>query len=72
MTETGSDERFASYADIGAIGRGYRHERLRTLLEEWRLRNYPPEDDPGEDHPDPDQAPPADQEHPEYDPTPPQ
>jgi hypothetical protein len=69
MTEPGSDERFAELADIGALGRGQRAQRWRSLLEEWRVRLMAPADDPGSDYPDPDQTPAGDP--PEYDPTPP-
>lgn len=70
MTEMGSDERFAMVGDISDLGRGPRAERARGLLEEWRLQWVSADDDPGVDHPDPDQAPPPSEPHPEFDPLP--
>lgn len=73
-TEPGSDARFAELADTSEIGHRARLERVRALLEEWRVRSLTlpaVDDEPGEDHPDPDEPPPADEPHPEFDPTPP-
>lgn len=71
-TEPGSDELFAELADTSAIGTGARWERLRALVEEWRLRAIRPSDEePGVDYPDVDEAPPADERHAEFDPLPP-
>lgn len=71
MTEKGSDEQLLSAADVGAINRGYRLERFRHMLEEWRVRAMSADvDEPGESHPDPDETPEGDP--PEYDPLPPE
>ena len=70
-TETGSDARLREVADMGAINRGYRLERFRHMLEEWRVRQTAPaSDEPGQGHPDPDETPPGDP--PDYDPLPPE
>lgn len=70
MTELGSDERFALVGDSSRLGLGVRAARARALLEEWRVRATSPREDPGADHPDPDQAPPTGELHPEFDPLP--
>jgi hypothetical protein len=74
MTEKGSDHLFAELDDVSEIGRRARLEQVRLRVEEWRLRTVPlpaVDDEPGDDHPDPDEAPPAGEPHPEFDPTPP-
>lgn len=70
-TEPGSDDLFATIADVSEIDRRARRERLRSLLEDARLQATSPADDPGVDHPDPDRAPLASEPHPEFDPLPP-
>lgn len=70
-TDPGSDDMFAELADTSAINHGYRLERLRLLLEEWRVRTQPfpaVDDEPGEDHLEPDETPAGDP--PEFDPLP--
>lgn len=70
-TELGSDDMFAELADTSAINHGHRLERLRLLLEEWRVRTQPlpiVDDEPGRDHPEPDDTPAGDP--PEFDPLP--
>lgn len=71
-TEPGSDQLFTDYGDVGAINRSARSARLRSLVEEWRVRQQPTVDDPGEQRPDVDETPPLDEPHPEFDPTPPE
>lgn len=70
MIEQGSDAQFKQLDDVAAIGRDTRAAMRRGLLEEWRIRMYPPQapDEPGQDHPDPDETPAGDP--PEFDPTP--
>ena len=70
--EDGSDEMLARIGDMSALDRVYRAERRRHDREEQALRRIgPATDEPGRDYPDPDEAPPMDQAHPEFDPTPP-
>jgi hypothetical protein len=72
MTEIGSDEQFAEVADVSAINSALRAEWWARLAEEWRSTTaHEAEDEPGEDFPDPDEAPPGDEDHPEFDPLPP-
>lgn len=71
-TEPGSDELFATIADTSEIGRRARRERAARALEEWHVCRQPTTgDEPGADYPDRDEAPPADEPHPEFDPLPP-
>lgn len=69
-TEPGSDAQFAALADTSAIGRAHRAERWRAFFEEVRTRLTAVADDPGVDYPDPDEAPPDDEPHDEYNPLP--
>lgn len=71
MSEKGSDEMLAELADFGSVDAGVRAELERVSAEEQRVAAVPVDDDPGRDHPDPDEGPPPHQEHPEFDPVPP-
>jgi hypothetical protein len=70
--EPGSDELLAQLADPDAIDEPVLEQQQRLTAEEQRVQAQPPADDePGHQHPDPDQTPPADG-MPEYDPLPPE
>lgn len=72
MTEPGSDALLAQSADLGAVRRDVRASIVRHAIEEWRVAHSPlSQDEPGEQHPDPDEPPPDGEPHDEYDPTPP-
>lgn len=70
MTEPGSDLRLAAIADPEQIEDLVRAEHERTHAEEARLTGAR-EEDPGRDYPDPDETPPMDEAHEEWDPLPP-
>lgn len=72
MTEPGSDELLSALGDSAQVGAGVRAQETSSAAEEERLRaTSPAEDEPGEAYPDPDQGPPPDESHDEYDPLPP-
>lgn len=73
MTEQGSDQLFAELADIARLLDGVRADDARRAAEEERVRAVVlpvVDDEPGEQYPDPDEAPPA-ADAPQFDPTPP-
>jgi hypothetical protein len=73
VSELGSDRQLHEVADTSAVNAPVRREQLRNFVEEWRTRSAPQaEDEPGVDYPDPDEAPPADEPHDEFDPLPPE
>jgi hypothetical protein len=72
MTEKGSD---AQLAEVGSLARAAlpaEAEEAAIEAEEERVVQAEAEDDPGESYPDPDEPPPADEVHGEYDPLPPE
>lgn len=72
--DLGSDDHLRQLlvVDPGRIEWLVRLERARILLEEWKLLiTSPAKNEPGRQYPDPDEAPPADEPHDEFDPLPP-
>lgn len=77
MTEEGSDTQFKRIADWDAVGHPLRQEADRNQLEEYKLmaigltRTRRAEEPGRRGTPEHDEAPPASEPHPEFDPTPP-
>lgn len=69
MTEKGSDELLA---ELGDPEQRLAAEQAELVAEERRVREAPAADDPGRPYPNPDEPPPGGQDHPEFDPLPPQ
>lgn len=68
--QPGSDEMFRELADTSRIKVDVRVDDRHRAVEEWRVAHISEAgDEPGEQHPDPDETPSGDP--PEYDPLPP-
>lgn len=71
MTEKGSDELLAELGDMHEVMAPVIADNIELAEEERRVVAVAPADDePGEDHPTPDETPPLD-DAPDYDPLPP-
>jgi hypothetical protein len=72
MSEQGSDAQFADLADTDAMLDAVQADDAARAAEEQRVSTQTDTlEEPGDQYPDPDQAPPPDEPHDEYDPTPP-
>lgn len=73
MTEKGSDELLAEIGSLARAALPVEADQAALDAEEERVQVVTPSRrEAGDDHPDPDEAPPADEEHDEFDPLPPE
>ena len=72
MTEKGSDELLAELGDPEQVMAQAEATEAALAAEEELVSSTAPLDDGDEDYPDPDEAPPADEPHDEFDPLPPE